>query len=197
MGTTGYMSPEQAQGKPADHRSDVFAFGVVLYEMLSADTPFKRPSAVETVHAIINAPDPPVNLPHEGEAASELRRIVHKCLAKDPRDRYQTMRDLVVDLREVGRRLEPVEPPVAISPVSPARTWPGAGGRRARDAGRRRRWSALRSTARAARQCQPEERVRGSRSCCSRISALPRTSTSPPGSPRKSPAAWPVSVSCR
>jgi TolB-like protein/predicted Ser/Thr protein kinase len=121
MGTAGYMSPEQAQGKPADHRADVFAFGAVLFEMLSAEAPFRRDSDLETIHAIITAPAPPVRLPVEGETASELRRIVQKCLAKDPRDRYQTMRDLVVDLRDVGRRLEPSSAPLAVAPASPVR----------------------------------------------------------------------------
>ena len=106
MGTTSYMSPEQARGEEADHRSDVFTLGIVLYQMLSGETPFKRTSAVETMNAIITAPDPAVKLGSETDASSELRRIVHKCLAKNPRDRYQTMKDLVVDLREVARRLE-------------------------------------------------------------------------------------------
>ena len=121
MGTTAYMSPEQARGRPADHRSDVFSLGLVLAEMLSGEPIFKRPSSAETLNAIINTPDPPLNLHVDGEAATELRRIVRKCLAKDPRDRFQTMKDLVVDLREAGRRLEiGSNPPLADSrPVSP------------------------------------------------------------------------------
>jgi serine/threonine protein kinase/tetratricopeptide (TPR) repeat protein len=105
IGTTAYMSPEQARGRPADHRSDIFSLGVVLYEMLSGGSPFKRQSSAETLNALINTPHAPVPLPFEGDAATEVRRIVHKCLAKDPRDRYQTMKDLVVDLRGAHRRL--------------------------------------------------------------------------------------------
>src|SRR5262245_57801132 len=58
LGTTSYMSPEQARGEQADHRSDVFTLGIVLYQMLSGETPFKRTNAVETMNAIITAPDP-------------------------------------------------------------------------------------------------------------------------------------------
>jgi TolB-like protein/predicted Ser/Thr protein kinase len=126
MGTAGYMSPEQARGKPADHRSDIFTLGIVLYEMLSAVSPFKRPSGPETLSAIINDAESPLTLPDEGETSSELRRIVRKCLAKDPRDRYQTMKDLVVDLRELRRRLDsgPITPLVASSsPASSGQRW--------------------------------------------------------------------------
>jgi eukaryotic-like serine/threonine-protein kinase len=129
MGTTSYMSPEQARGEEADHRSDVFTLGIVLYQMLSGETPFKRTSAVETMNAIITAPDPAVKLASETEASVELRRIVHKCLAKNPRDRYQTMKDLVVDLREVRRRLESgLDSPVAIvrTPAASRRWWVAA-----------------------------------------------------------------------
>jgi serine/threonine-protein kinase len=118
MGTTDYMSPEQARGRPADHRSDVFSLGVVLAEMLSGTHIFKRQSSAETLNAIINTPDPPLTLHVEGAAATELRRIVHKCLAKDPRERYQTMKDLVVDLRDAGRRLE-----TGASPEMARRRW--------------------------------------------------------------------------
>ena len=106
MGTTAYMSPEQARGEPADHRSDLFTLGTVLYEMVSGATPFSRASGLETLNAIVNAPDPPLTLAPGLEASSELQRIVHKCLAKNPRDRYQTAKDLVVDLRELRRRLD-------------------------------------------------------------------------------------------
>ena len=130
LGTTAYMSPEQARGEPSDHRSDVFTLGIVLYEMLSGETPFKRASAIETMNAIINEPDAAGKLVIESDASSELRRILHKCLAKSPRDRYQTMKDLVVDLRDVRRRLEngahlPVVSRTATH--SPRRWWIAAG----------------------------------------------------------------------
>jgi serine/threonine protein kinase/TPR repeat protein len=106
LGTTAYMSPEQARGEAADQRSDLFSLGTVLYEMLSGTTPFSRPSTLETLHAIVNVPDPPLRLASATESSPELQRIVRKCLAKNPRDRYQTAKDLVVDLRELRRRLD-------------------------------------------------------------------------------------------
>jgi TolB-like protein/tetratricopeptide (TPR) repeat protein/predicted Ser/Thr protein kinase len=124
MGTTPYLSPEQARGETADQRSDLFALGIVLYEMLSGATPFRRATAPETLSAIINAPDPAVPLPPELDAASELRRIVHKSLAKNPRDRYQTAKDLVVDLRDIRRQLDSgSHGPVVVAKQATRRSW--------------------------------------------------------------------------
>ncbi len=106
VGTVGYMSPEQARGRRVDHRTDTFSFGIVLYEMLAGAPPFSGPSDPETLNAIINLAAPPLNLPGETDASRELQRIAHKCLAKDPSDRYQTMKDLAVDLRAVLRAIE-------------------------------------------------------------------------------------------
>jgi serine/threonine protein kinase/tetratricopeptide (TPR) repeat protein len=109
LGTLSYMSPEQASGDRVDHRTDIFSFGVLLYEMLSGQRPFEGRTGVDTLHAIINAPAP--RLPDLGgsvlpDAGREIARIVDKCLAKDPADRYQGMRDIVVDLRSARRQLE-------------------------------------------------------------------------------------------
>ena len=123
IGTTAYMSPEQARGRPADARADVFSLGIVLYEMLSGESPFKRESAAETLNAVINTPDAPVPLSIDGEAAAELRRILHKCLAKDPRDRYQTMKDVVVDLREALRRIDAGSSVLAPAATVRGRRW--------------------------------------------------------------------------
>ncbi len=118
LGTVSYMSPEQAAGDRVDRRSDIFSFGVLLYEMLAGELPFQGRTGVDTLHAIINNPVP--RLPDLGPAIladtnHELERIVGKCLAKDPADRYQGMRDLVVDLRSARRQLEsgPIAPSVA------------------------------------------------------------------------------------
>jgi Tol biopolymer transport system component len=94
MGTVGYMSPEQVAGKAADARSDIFALGCVLHEMVSRRRPFARPTAAETMAAILNE-EPP-----ELEAAPvELRRLIAHCLEKDSEARFQSARDLAYDLR--------------------------------------------------------------------------------------------------
>ena len=106
FGTASYMSPEQARGAAVDHRSDVFSFGIVLYEMLSGHPPFMAGSTVETLNAIIHDQPPP--LPKfVGPVADDVGRILEKCLAKEADNRYQGMRDLVVDLRGARRRLDP------------------------------------------------------------------------------------------
>jgi serine/threonine protein kinase/tetratricopeptide (TPR) repeat protein len=109
MGTVHYMSPEQARGGAVDHRTDVFSFGILLFEMLSGRRPFDGASQLDVLQAILSAPSPGLAPPPErvfDEAANELQRIVEKCLAKAPEDRYQSMKDLVVDLRAARRRLE-------------------------------------------------------------------------------------------
>jgi tetratricopeptide (TPR) repeat protein len=120
MGTVSYMSPEQARGGTIDHRTDIFSFGIVLYEMLAGVPPFSGPSSVETLHAIIHAaplPLPAVKTTLASDVAGELRRIVDKCLEKDPESRYQGMKDLVVDLRAARRRLDSGATAVAATPV--------------------------------------------------------------------------------
>ena len=100
LGTVGYMSPEQAQGKPVDHRSDIFSLGCMLYEMASGRAPFRGRSAVETLNNIAHVDPPPLGGPQE------LQRIVAKTLAKEPEDRYQSAKDLAVDLKRLMRELD-------------------------------------------------------------------------------------------
>jgi Tol biopolymer transport system component len=113
VGTIAYMSPEQACGKSVDARSDVFSFGVMLYEMLTGRHPFRRGSSVETLAAIRAAvPEPPTRL--KPDLPVEVERAVLRCLHSDPRRRWQSLSDLgavLEDLREdssSGRRPVPV-----------------------------------------------------------------------------------------
>jgi tetratricopeptide (TPR) repeat protein/predicted Ser/Thr protein kinase len=98
LGTLAYMSPEQARAQPVDARSDIFSFGVVLYEMLSGEDPFKRPTALDTLTAIVHDEAPPLHLP---AMPRELQRIFRRTLAKEPSERYPDSRELVADLRAV------------------------------------------------------------------------------------------------
>ena len=99
LGTIDYLSPEQAKGAALDVRSDVFSFGIVLYEMLSGRRPFIGETDLHVIDAVLRDTPPPLgeNVP------IELRGVVEKALEKDPADRYQSMRDLVVDLRRLSR----------------------------------------------------------------------------------------------
>jgi len=111
VGTINYLSPEQARGARLDARSDIFSFGIVLYELLSGRRPFTGSTELHVVEAILHETPPPLG----DEAPSELRTVVEKALEKDPADRYQSMRDLVVDLRrltrQTGVRPTPTPPP--------------------------------------------------------------------------------------
>ena len=101
MGTVGYMSPEQARGKPADVRSDIFSFGAVLFEMLSGCRPFQRDTAAETLTAILRE-DPPEMPEAAREAPPALERIARRCLEKDPEQRFQHARDVAFALEAVS-----------------------------------------------------------------------------------------------
>ena len=100
LGTIAYMSPEQAAGKPLDARSDIFSFGVVLFELLAGRRPFAGDSDVELLSAIIHTSPAPLS----DDIPLALRMVVDKALEQDPAERYQTMRDMVVDLRRLARR---------------------------------------------------------------------------------------------
>jgi Tol biopolymer transport system component len=106
LGTAAYMSPEQVNGAVVDLRSDVFSFGSVAFEVFAGRAPFRRSNSVETMSAILH------DEPHIESIPRPLQRIVRRCLAKDPDDRYQSMRDAALDLREIaGESDAPSGPP--------------------------------------------------------------------------------------
>ncbi len=102
VGTTGYMSPEQVRGMAVDHRSDIFSFGVILYEMLSGQRAFQRHSDIETLMAILKE-EPPQLERANGFVTPELADIVGHCLEKSPAERFQSARDLAFALRGADR----------------------------------------------------------------------------------------------
>ncbi len=102
VGTTGYMSPEQVRGAVVDHRSDIFSFGVILYEMLSGQRAFQRHSDIETLMAILKE-EPPQLEGASGLVTPELADIVGHCLEKSPAERFQSARDLAFALRGADR----------------------------------------------------------------------------------------------
>jgi len=106
VGTVAYMSPEQSRGQALDARSDLFSFGIVLYEMVTGRTPFQGETLLDTVSAILREPAVPA-IDLNPEVPSELQRILGKCLEKDAADRYQDTRDLVVDLKRLIRDSDP------------------------------------------------------------------------------------------
>lgn len=105
MGTVGYMAPEQVRGDAVDARADVFALGCVLYEATTAQRAFGTASAIEVMHAILKEHPRPL---HEArpDAPVELERIVRKALAKSPNERYQSAKDLAIDLRNLRREID-------------------------------------------------------------------------------------------
>ena len=111
LGTLAYMSPEQASGKPLDERSDIFSFGVVLYELLSRRRPFSGATDLELLQTVIHGTPAPLS----EELPLELRMLLEKALQKDPAERYQTMRDLVVDLRRLTRQTPAATGPAKVA----------------------------------------------------------------------------------
>jgi len=105
IGTVSYMSPEQIRGETIDTRSDIFSFGILLYRMVTGQLPFEGDTQVSTLAKILEARPEPPRLKNESIPA-ELERIIDKCLQKDPNDRYQDTRDLVVDLRNLRRQYD-------------------------------------------------------------------------------------------
>ena len=121
LGTAGYLSPEQLRGEKADGRSDVFALGVVLYEMLSGSNPFQRTNPVDTFNAILRDDPPPLDPARLGSAGAAIERVVSQALAKKAEDRYGSAGELAEDLARVGASLPAAAPSPGAEPL------PGSG----------------------------------------------------------------------
>jgi serine/threonine protein kinase/Tfp pilus assembly protein PilF len=122
IGTIAYMSPEQVEGLETDHRTDIFSFGVLLYEMLSGKLPFQAVHEAALMYEIINV-EPPALSSIRQSVDEEVNRIVMKCLEKDRDTRYQSMREVVADLKRhrrdsEGKKLERTASPVRQEPPS-------------------------------------------------------------------------------
>jgi serine/threonine protein kinase len=104
LGTVQYMSPEQAQGAKADRRTDIFSFGVVLYEMITGQLPFKGKDEAAIIHSIIDQ-DPEPLAKHKREVPEQLQKIADKLLQKDAKFRSQTMDEVLTDLKRLKQKL--------------------------------------------------------------------------------------------
>jgi serine/threonine protein kinase/TolB-like protein/Flp pilus assembly protein TadD len=104
IGTLGYMSPEQAQGLPVDQRSDVFSFGCILYEATASHKPFNDASTIKLLHSLVYEEPPPITN-FSPQAPADLQRIIRRCLVKDPEQRYQSIKDVAIELGELQQEL--------------------------------------------------------------------------------------------
>jgi len=126
LGTVGYMAPEQVRGGQIDARTDVFAFGCVLYEMVTGARAFREATVVDTLHAILHKdPCPPDNLP---SGSGSLLSVAHRCLEKDPEQRFQNAHDLAFALEALMGRpdeitLQPRPSGPAPEPAATGRRW--------------------------------------------------------------------------
>ena len=119
MGTVAYMSPEQALGREVDARTDIFSLGVVLYEMATGRVPFAVANAQETMaHLLQSMPEATARFNYD--VPQELDRVIRKCLEKDRERRYQSVRELMVDLRNLDRDTDPGQAPGAANVSSAA-----------------------------------------------------------------------------
>ncbi len=123
MGTAGYMSPEQVRGKAVDHRTDIFAFGAILYEMLTGTRAFHRSTSAETMTVILND-DPPSISQLVQTSPPGLQRVVHRCLEKNPEQRFRSASDMAFALEALSESGSAAV--VVTSPRSRSR-WPWAG----------------------------------------------------------------------
>ncbi|HSE38422.1 MAG TPA: protein kinase, partial [Blastocatellia bacterium] len=106
MGTVNYMSPEQALAKTVDARSDIWSSGIIIYEMVTGTTPFRGSTSAHTIVRILEKQPAPLAHAAAVGVPQELQRIVDKSIAKDPDERYQSAKDMLIDLRNLKRRLD-------------------------------------------------------------------------------------------
>jgi serine/threonine protein kinase len=119
LGTAGYMSPEQVRASRIDHRSDIFSFGAVLYEMLSGERAFQRGTAIETMTAILRD-EPPDPADSGREISPALDHVVRHCLEKNPNHRFQSAKDIVFALSEASHAAGSGPRPIAPATPVPA-----------------------------------------------------------------------------
>src|SRR5258706_1769468 len=123
MGTFGYMSPDQAQGKTKeiDQRSDIFSFGCILFEAATGKKPFEGESVIKSLHMVVYEPAPPIS-DFNPSAPAELQRIVRRCLAKDPDERYQSIKEVAIELKELRREIGGAGIDTTVPPPTRGRT---------------------------------------------------------------------------
>ena len=122
LGTVVYMSPEQAEGRVVDERSDIFSLGVVLHEMATGTAPFKGDTAMSVLSSIIKEQAPPVSTARQ-DAPHELERIISRCLAKDAGRRYQTAVDLRTELEDLRALISSAPPTIPVPPAGAGPRW--------------------------------------------------------------------------
>jgi serine/threonine protein kinase len=118
MGTVGYMSPEQVKGRPVDHRSDIFSFGAILYEMISGRRAFHGESPAETMSAILRE-DPPDLSATNGSVSPALERVINHCLEKNPEERFHSASDLAFALEALSGSTSIATQAVSASTIAP------------------------------------------------------------------------------
>jgi serine/threonine protein kinase/Tol biopolymer transport system component len=129
LGTVGYMSPEQVRGATVDHRSDIFSFGCILYEAATRTKPFMADSNVETMHKILHDKPIPVEELNK-DVPTEVRRLIRRCLAKSPDQRFQSAKDLAIELREIVDEYDSLTASGSSGSGSSALSAPAPAGRR-------------------------------------------------------------------
>ena len=126
MGTVGYMSPEQVRGQASDHRSDIFAFGATLYEMVMGKRTFQKQTSADTMSAILNEEPPPISQLSPSTPLG-LQRVVHRCLEKNPEQRFQSASDLAFALAALSDTTISPPPAVYETKTTGLRVRPAAG----------------------------------------------------------------------